>query len=233
MEQRAWWRVGLPRQVVVRGVRGGAAAALAVLGLVFGSQAYLSWSTRHSRYDDAAAVPAEPVALVLGARVAPDGTPSLLLARRLDLAAALYRRGTVRAVLASGDNGSKRYDEVTAMMRYLQARGVPAGRVVGDYAGFDTWASCTRARRIFGVTRAVVVTQRFHLPRAVALCRRAGIVASGIGDDSMPDLPDLTRRLQARELLAGVKAVWTLLTRPDPHFLGPHEPGVDRALAGR
>lgn len=228
----ARWQAGLSRRVVVRGVRAGAVAALAVLGVMFGTQAYLCWSTRGSRYDRVEQVPPAPVALVLGARVAPDGTPSLLLARRLDLAAALYRRGTVRAVLASGDNGSRRYDEVTAMLRYLRARGVPADRVVGDYAGFDTWASCTRAHRVFGVDRAVVVTQRFHLPRAVALCRRAGITAFGLGDDSMRDLPQLTVRQQSRELLAGVKAAWTLLTRPDPHFLGPHEPGVDRATAG-
>ncbi|HVQ97038.1 MAG TPA: ElyC/SanA/YdcF family protein [Mycobacteriales bacterium] len=225
MERR--WPAALSRRTVVRAVHWSAAASLAVLGLVLGTQAYLYWSTRSARYDRPDQVPAAPVALVLGARVAPDGTPSLLLARRLDLAVTLYRRGTVRAVLASGDNGSRRYDEVTAMLRYLRARGVPADRAVGDYAGFDTWASCTRARRVFGVTAAVVITQRFHLPRAVALCRRAGITSYGLGDDSMRDLPGLTVRLQARELLAGVKAAWTLLTRPDPHFLGPHEPALD------
>jgi vancomycin permeability regulator SanA len=224
------WRVAVPRQVAIRVVNLGALAGLALLALIGGAHAYLAWSTRHLRYTDVAQVPQTPVALVLGARVAPDGTPSLLLARRLDLAAELYRRGTVRAVLASGDNGSRRYDEVTAMIRYLERRGVPATQVVGDYAGFDTWASCDRARRVFGVTRAVVVTQKFHLARAVSLCRRAGITAYGLGDDSGPDLPELTRRQESRELLANVKGLWTLLIRPDPHFLGPHETGIDQAL---
>jgi vancomycin permeability regulator SanA len=219
------------RPPVRRVIRVGAALALATLAVTFGTWAYLHWSTRHVRYDAVENVPPAPVALVLGSKINPDGTPSAFLARRLDLAIALYRRGTVRAILVSGDNGSRRYDEVTGMMRYLQARAVPASRVVGDYAGFDTWDSCTRAHRIFGVDRAVVVTQRFHLPRAVALCRRAGITAFGLGDDSSRDFPQITRRLAVRELFADVKAGWTLLVRPDPRFLGPREAGVDRAVA--
>jgi vancomycin permeability regulator SanA len=214
-----------------RSVRVGAALGLATLAVALGMHAYLNWSTRHWRYDAVDTVPPAPVALVLGSKVNPDGTPSAFLARRLDLAVALYRRGTVRAILASGDNGSRRYDEVTAMIRYLRVAGIPASRIVGDYAGFDTWDSCTRAHRIFGVDRAVVVTQRFHLPRAVRLCRRAGVTAFGLGDDSSRDFPQLTRRLELRELLAGVKAGWTLLARPDPRFLGPREVGVDRATA--
>jgi vancomycin permeability regulator SanA len=225
---RAWRRM---RPWLRRSVRVGAALGLATLAVAFGVQAYLNWSTRHWRYDAVDSVPPAPVALVLGSKVNPDGAPSAFLARRLDLAVALYHRGTVRAILVSGDNGSRRYDEVTAMMRYLQAHDVPASRIVGDYAGFDTWDSCTRAHRIFGVDRAVVVTQRFHLPRAVRLCRRAGITAFGLGDDSGRDFPQLTRQLELRELFADVKAGWTLLTRPDPRFLGPQEIGVDRATA--
>lgn len=193
--------------------------------------AWTRLSTERWRYAAAEAVPETPVALVLGARVYPGGRPSALLARRLDLAAELVRRGTVRVVLVSGDNGDRRYDEVTAMADYLVRRGVPAGQVVRDHAGFDTWDSCTRAHRIFGVDRAVVVTQEFHLPRAVALCRRAGIEATGLGDDSARAHPGATRAAAGREVLATVKAAWTVVVRPDPRLLGRPETGVRDALA--
>jgi vancomycin permeability regulator SanA len=208
-----------------------AAVALLLVAVVVLPSAWSRLSTQRWRYDRVEAVPATPVALVLGARVYPSGRPSALLARRLDLAAELVHRGTVRAVLVSGDNGDARYDEVTAMADYLVRAGVPARQVVRDHAGFDTWDSCARAHRIFGVERAVVVTQAFHLPRAVALCRRAGIEATGLGDDSARDHPGATRAAATREVLATVKAAWTALLRPAPRLLGRPESGVRDALA--
>lgn len=219
------WRDKGRRRLIVLGMLVGLA-----VGAVAGPSVWTRTSTAQWRYDDPAAVPETPVALVLGASVLPSGRPSALLARRLDLAADLVRRGTVRVVLVSGDNGDRHYDEVTAMADYLIRQGVPAGQVVRDYAGFDTWNSCTRAQRIFGVDRAVVVTQAFHLPRAVALCRRAGIEATGLGDDSRSDYPGATRSAAGREVLATVKAAWTALVRPDPRLLGRPEPGVRDAL---
>jgi len=175
-------------------------------------------------------VPDAPVALVLGARVYPDGTPSPFLARRLDIAADLYAAGTVRVVLVTGDNSSVTYDEVGAMTRYLVDRGVPRGKIAADHAGFDTYDSCVRARRIFDVQRAIVVSQRYHLPRAVAICRAVGIEAYGVGDDSARYDPDRTTRGTLRESVADIKAVGQLILRPDPHFLGPKETGVTEAL---
>jgi vancomycin permeability regulator SanA len=116
------------------------------------------------------------------------------------------------------------------MLDYLVGAGVPRDRIVLDYAGFDTWDSCVRAKRIFGVDRAILVTQRFHLPRALTLCRSAGIDAWGVGDDSRPYAPIATFVSYVRELPAGLKAVFDLVVRPDPHFLGPREPGVQIAL---
>nr|WP_312881901.1 ElyC/SanA/YdcF family protein [Actinomadura alba] len=176
-------------------------------------------------------VPAAPVALVFGAGLK-HGRPSRFLAGRLDVAARLYRLGGVRAILVTGDNGVKSYDEPTAMRDYLVGQGIPATKIVLDYAGFDTWDSCVRARRVFGVRRAVVVTQRFHLPRAVATCRRAGIEASGVGHDSSAVAVVPTNVGYVRELAASVKALSDLVRRPRPHFLGPAEPGVQRALEG-
>ncbi|MFC9976777.1 vancomycin high temperature exclusion protein [Spirillospora sp. NPDC127200] len=176
-------------------------------------------------------VPAAPVALVLGAGIWQD-RPSVLLARRLDLAAELYRRGKVKVLLVSGDNRRHGYDEPTVMRDYLIRQGVPAGKVVRDFAGLDTWDSCARAKRIFKVERLTVVTQRFHLPRAVALCRAAGTDAYGVGDDSMGgDRTEATVGGYLREPLAMVKAVRSLALRPDPAVGGRVETGVREAIA--
>lgn len=175
-------------------------------------------------------VPQAPVALVLGAKVNGD-VPSPFLTGRLDLAADLYRAGKVRAILVSGDNSTKDYDEPDVMRRYLIDHGVPEKSVVADYAGFDTWDSCARARRIFNVDRATVVTQNFHLARAVTLCRANGIEAHGVGHDSSRISADATTYGRAREYLAAVKAMWeALVAKPDPHFLGEQETGITDAL---
>ncbi|MGW4545925.1 SanA/YdcF family protein [Streptomyces violaceorubidus] len=174
-------------------------------------------------------VPRTEVAVVFGAGLW-DGEPSPYLARRLDAAAQLYRAGRIEVVLVSGDNSREEYDEPDAMRAYLVRHGVPDGRIVADYAGFDTWDSCVRAKRIFGVDRAVLISQGFHIRRAVALCRQAGVASYGVGVD---DAHDVTWYYGgAREILAAGKAAWDAVFEPDPHFLGPREPGVARALAG-
>ncbi|MFJ6194841.1 vancomycin high temperature exclusion protein [Micromonospora sp. NPDC092111] len=173
-----------------------------------------------------AGVPDAPVALVLGTKVNADGSPSPVLAARLEIARRLFDGGRVRAILVSGDNMRADYNEPDAMRRWLVDRGVPARKVVRDHAGFDTYDSCARAKRIFGVRRAIVVTQSFHLPRAVALCRRLGIDADGVGDET-------AKRWWAsssREYGACVKATLDLLSGRDPVHLGRRETGVDDAL---
>ena len=175
--------------------------------------------------------PAAPVAVVFGAGLV-DGAPSAYLAHRLDAAAALYRSHRVRALLVTGDNSRTNYNEPAAMRSYLAAHGVPADRVVLDYAGFDTWDSCARARRIFGVERAVLVSQAFHIPRALVLCRAAGLTVYGVGVDERHDVTWYYGG--AREVGADDKAVLDAVLRPDPTLLGPKEPGIRRALsAGR
>lgn len=176
-------------------------------------------------------VPARPVALVLGAGVRPDGQPSLLLARRLDIAADLYHRGHVEAVLVSGDNNAETYNETDTMRAYLVAAGVPDAKIAGDHAGFDTWDSCVRAYEVFGVRAATVVTQNFHLPRAVALCQAAGIDTVGTGDASLDVRGPATVYGYAREIPAAVAAVIDMIFTPNPRFLDPYEPGVANALA--
>ncbi|MFI0353027.1 vancomycin high temperature exclusion protein [Actinomadura sp. 9N407] len=202
-------------------------------GLVaYGVMAPLGWAYADTaRYRKPVQdVPATQVALVLGAGIWGD-QPSLFLARRLDLALDLYRRGKVKAVLVSGDNRVAGYDEPTVMRDYLMAEGLPEGKIVRDFAGLDTWDSCARAERIFGVRSLTVVTQNFHLPRAVALCRAAGLDAWGVGDASPPEM-NATVIGYGREPLAMLKAMGSLATRPDPALLGRQEPGVREALAG-
>ncbi|SDY95280.1 protein SanA, affects membrane permeability for vancomycin [Micromonospora pattaloongensis] len=206
-----------------------AAGALLVPVAAVGSVVWLRASARGHLYD-AEAVPPAPVALVLGAKVNPDGTPSAFLTARLELAKRLYDTGKVRALLVSGDHARWEYDEPGAMRRWLVAHGVPAEKVVLDHAGFDTYDSCLRARRVFGVERTIVVTQTFHLARAVTLCRHVGLDAVGVGDDSVSRFERSWARGEIREYGAAVKALVDVVTRRDPVFLGPREPALDDAL---
>lgn len=184
------------------------------------------------RVYDVASVPDAPVVLVLGAQVYADGTPSAFLAARLDLARQLYASGKAKAILVSGDHARWEYDEPGAMRLWLIEHGVPGTRIVADYAGFDTYDSCQRAVRVFGVRRAIVVTQTFHIDRAVTVCRGAGLDALGVADDSVKIYRTPWLRGSVREYGAAVKAAADLISDRDPVFLGPHEPGVERALAG-
>ncbi|MET7615653.1 ElyC/SanA/YdcF family protein [Streptomyces sp. NPDC005408] len=181
-----------------------------------------------SRVRTVAEVPAQDVAVVFGAGLW-KGRPTPYLAHRLDAAAELYRTGKVKVVLVTGDNSRVEYDEPDAMRTYLTARGVPDKQIVSDYAGFDTWDSCVRAKKIFGVEHAVLVTQGFHIRRAVALCRAAGIESYGVGVAEPHDVTWLYGG--TREMFAAGKAALDAAFTPDPRFLGAREPGVKEALA--
>ncbi|WP_308439986.1 SanA/YdcF family protein [Asanoa iriomotensis] len=207
-----------------------AATAVVAAAAVLGAGLWLRAGARGHVYS-LADVPSAPVVMVLGAQVYPDGTPSPFLAARLDLARQLYDAGTVRAVLVSGDHREWHYDEPGAMSRWLVERGVPERRIVQDHAGFDTYDSCVRAKKIFGVDRMIVVTQQFHIDRAVALCRDAGIETVGVGDETVKRFGRAWDYGAFREQLAGVKAAWDVVTGRDPVFLGPRETGVEDALA--
>ncbi|NKQ26532.1 SanA/YdcF family protein [Streptomyces galbus] len=175
-----------------------------------------------------ASAPRTDVAVVFGAGLW-HGEPSPYLAHRLDAAARLYRDGRIKVVLVTGDNSREDYDEPDAMRAYLTRHGVPDGRIVSDYAGFDTWDSCVRARKIFGVHRAVLISQGFHIRRAVALCEAAGITSYGVGVEAKHDMTWYYGG--AREVLAAGKAALDAAFEPDPRFLGPKETAVASALA--
>ncbi len=206
----------LPRRDVRRAVL---AAALLVVVVWSAVPQIMAWLVRPECHFSLASVPDAPVALVLGAGITPHGRLSPVLRERVNAAVALYRAGKVRVLLMTGDNGQVTHNEPWAMRRYALREGIPASAIYCDYAGFHTYDSCYRARRIFGVDRAVVVTQSFHLARAVFLARELGIDASGYAAaDPLDAASDL--RMAARENTSSLVNLLDLAVHRRPHFLG-------------
>jgi SanA protein len=181
----------------------GAGAAVGLLVVVL--NAYVLTSAGDAT-GDVGDVPHAEVAIVLGALVKPDGTMSSMLADRVEQAGRLWHAGKVEKILVSGDHMSWEYDEPGTMRRALVRDGVEPEDVFEDHAGFDTWASMVRAREIFGVREAVVITQGFHMPRALFLAGKAGIEATGLTSDLHP-YGFQGRKSGAREVLSRLKAV--------------------------
>ena len=124
--------------------------------------------------------PSERVALVFGAGLRRDGTPTPILRDRVETAADLYFSGKVEKILMSGDNRFLEYNEPESMRQYALSLGVPDEAIVLDYAGRRTYDTCYRAKAIFGVENTLLVTQKFHLPRALFICNALGIKAVGV-----------------------------------------------------
>ena len=213
--------------------------SLAVMGtvaLLAAGASIWAWTVSAGHIETAGEGPGDgeaaraPVAIVLGAAVHADGQPSPWLAHRLDAAADLYTSGRVEAILVSGDNRRAGYDEPTVMRRYLLSQGIPDQAIAVDYAGFDTYDTCVRAHRIFGVTRAIIVTQDFHEPRAVAICRAVGVDVEGVGDSRARSDRIGWAVSWARERAAAIKAVADVVSRRDP-TLGRQETSVKEAVA--
>lgn len=163
------------------------------------------------------------VAVVLGAGLRPSGEPSPVLADRLEAGIELYRAGRVDKLLLSGDHGQHTYDEVNAMRRHMVDAGIPPDDVFLDHAGFRTFDTMYRARDVFGVERAIVVTQRFHLARSVYTARALGIEAWGYAADRRRYA--YARRNALREILARARAFLDLHLRSTrPRYLGPPIP---------
>lgn len=167
-------------------------------------------------------VPKTEVAIVPGAMVNADGTMSTMLADRVEQAAALWHAGKVKKILVSGDHQSWSYDEPDTMRKALVRDGVSPRDVFEDHAGFDTWATMVRARSIFGVRKAVVVTQGFHMPRALFLAEEAGIDATGLTSDLHP-YGFQGEKSDVREVLSRVKAIADV-TLETPAVAGPKIP---------
>ena len=145
--------------------------------------------------------------LVLGCGLFPDGTPGKMLSRRLDTAIDLYQRGLAPKLLMSGDHGRTDYDEVNAMKRYAVERGVPPEDIFMDHAGFCTYDSMVRAKKIFGCGSVLAVTQPYHLYRALWNAKGQGMTAQGVKAEMYDYGWRYTAKLYLREALARVKDV--------------------------
>ncbi|MBQ4610107.1 MAG: YdcF family protein [Clostridia bacterium] len=156
--------------------------------------------------------------LVLGAGVWSGGRPSHMLADRLDVAIDAYDAGAAPKLLMSGDHGRKEYDEVNVMKEYAMAAGVPSEDVFMDHAGFSTYESIYRARDVFMAKRVLVVTQEYHLYRALYVARALGLEAEGISADLRPYRGQL--RYDLREMLARCKDFAMCIFKPLPTYLG-------------
>ncbi len=218
----------LTRRLVI----GAGAVGLAIVLVLVGANVFVTRSAEGLAFDEVGDVPERPTAIVFGAGVV-DGKPTPALADRVRGAADLYRQGRVHHLLLTGDNSRVDYDEVSAMRELAMAEGVPAEAITRDHAGFDTRSSCYRARDVFGVRSAVLVTQDYHLPRALYTCADLGIDVVGLRIPDWQHNPErLTwccypgvdaRSYMAREWLARVNAlVEAHVTRPEPQFLGPY-----------
>jgi vancomycin permeability regulator SanA len=163
-------------------------------------------------------LPHNHVALVFGAGIQADGKPSAMLADRIATAADLYKAGKVDKLLMTGDNSEEDYNEVEAMRKAAVNLGVADLDIVLDYAGFNTWDSCYRAREVFTLKEATLVTQRFHLPRALHACNYLKVRAIGVIADRQPYN---TFNNEIRELPALMGNMFRIIINDQPRFLGP------------
>ncbi|MEG3632872.1 SanA/YdcF family protein [Micromonospora palythoicola] len=209
-------------------------AVPALAALLVASLPWL-WTTAGARghVHAAAEAPAADVVIVLGTAVTEDGRqPGVRLAGRLETAAELVGSGKARVVLVSGDGAGGSGDEPAIMAAHLSERlGVDPQRVVADPHGLDTYDSCLRARQVYGIERALIVTQSYHLSRAVTLCRHVGIDADGVTARCSGCGTGLLVRKAARDYLASGKAAWDAVRDRPPAVSSPADPAISDALA--
>jgi vancomycin permeability regulator SanA len=206
------------------------AVAVAALLLVSAPWLWTVGAASGHVYGEAAA-PAAEVAIVLGTEVMPDGTPSNRLAGRLRTAAALVHGNRARVLLVSGDGGGASGDEPAAMTAYLTSvLGVDSRRVVADPSGLDTYDSCLRARDVYGIRRALVVTQWYHVRRAVTLCRHVGLDVDGVVARCDGCGTRLVAGKAARDYAASGKAALDAVRDRPPAVSSPASTAVHDAL---
>ena len=191
---------------------------IAVSAAIVSINLYVRGSTEDSIFGRAEDLLPAYTAIVPGAMVYSDGRLSNILYDRVTRALDLYRSGKVSRFLISGDHGTRQYDEVNTIRKFLLARGVRAGDIFTDHAGFSTYNTMVRARKVFLVRDAVIVTQDYHLPRSLYIAREAGIRASGFTADRRSYV--FIRYYRFREYFATVKSFIDVMVDQEPRFLG-------------
>lgn len=203
-----------------------AALLLCLLGAayVLGVDAYTVLSTRDRvlTLENAAVLEEVDCIIVLGCKVQSDGTPSHMLNDRLEVGVDVYyglaEQGNGTKLLMSGDHGTKEYNEVYAMKQFAISEGVESSEIFMDHAGFSTYESIYRAKEIFGAEKVIIVTQEYHLYRALHIADALGVEAYGVSADLRTYAGQL--KFSAREILARNKDFLTAIIKPEPTYLG-------------
>lgn len=201
----------------------GASVVFVVLVVIFVTARIYSAGRAKDQIFSLEYVPEQPVAIIFGAWVYPGGDPSPMLADRVMMGAKLYEAGKVKALLLTGDNHIATYDEPEAMRQYALTLGVPDSALVLDYAGLRTYDSCYRAHTIFRVNQAILVTQAFHLDRALLTCNGLGVDSVGVAVDVVrPEGYARSALLSSeiREFPSTAFALVDLISGRQPTFLG-------------
>lgn len=197
-----------------------AGLALVVFLCVLGINIYVksSVSERIITVEEAKDLDADCV-IVLGAGLRPDGTPTGMLEDRVKVGDELYLNHAAPKIIMSGDHGRKSYDEVNAMKKYAIGEGVPSEDIFMDHAGFETYDTIYRARDVFGAKKVVIVSQKYHLYRALYAAKKLGLDAYGVSATKRKY--DNSQRIRdAREWLARVKIWGKCIAKPEPKYLG-------------
>ena len=185
-----------------------------LLLVIWGLHAYIVNNSATHIFQTVESVPESHTVIILGASVHSDGKLSPILQDRVDTGLKLYNKGKVKRFLLSGDNRKADYDEVSSMKNYLLERGVPEAHIYTDPAGIDTYDSMYRSHAIYEVPSAIVVTQKFHLPRTIFIAKNLGLNYSGFPADSRRYKTE--NSLIRREKLANFKAVYELIFHQKP-----------------
>ncbi|MGI6554842.1 MAG: SanA/YdcF family protein [Bacillota bacterium] len=181
---------------------------------------YYVWEAGQKYISGPDSVPEADAILILGARVHSDGNVSLMLHDRLTTGYELFEKGKAPKIIVSGDHGRKEYDEVNAMKSFLKEKSVPSEDIFMDHAGFSTYESLYRARDIFQVKKVIIVTQEFHLTRALFIARELGLEAHGVAADKHI-YHTVMLKSELREILARNKDFLTAkIIKPLPTYLG-------------
>ena len=198
---------------------------LGIIGIlaVFGLSSYVKSHTAEKIIlaAEAAELDADCI-LVLGCGVREDGSPSLMLRDRLEKGIELYENNGAPKLLMSGDHGRKDYDEVNLMKSYAMERGIPSEDIFMDHAGFSTYDSMYRARDIFRAEKVIIVSQEYHLYRALYLAEKLGLEAYGVPAEDIAYRGQTYREF--REMLARAKDLCTAVVQPLPKYLGEEIP---------
>jgi len=193
-------------------------------GIVFGLSRLVVVLSAAGKTYQVSDAPRAPVAVVFGAGLQRDGTPSPVLRDRVATAADLYFTGKVEKILMSGDNRYIYYNEPGSMLNYALSLGVPRDAIVLDYAGRRTYDTCYRAKEIFGVADVLLVTQNFHLARSLFTCLNLGLSAVGVSADRQSYAKGSIISWEIREIPAALVAMWDVwIAHPLP-VLGDKEP---------